>query len=304
MQMADCVAKNTPRKPAKRDISSSVNDICRICKCNLKIEFGPGRVSFENLFKASGRKESKGLVLSQACEIVGLPVQKSPFLSERICRPCGRKVRNVHENFIFLKSHLDSSRSESESFQNRSPVRQKRQLPTTVTPERQDRRQNRTICRVEQPVVEKTVVGEKEKRSKRELFADEGNSNATEAQVQRITVDEVSNLMNIDTIIPNEKESQVRVMIAYPNSRIVVKESFDKLTSSLIKNVALKNWSTVANVVFKHTDIREHLPKVLNREIGAEFRSLSSDSILGGSSPEELASFSNKILLHEVNVFY
>ena len=111
--------------------------------------------------------------------------------------------------------------------------------------------------------------------------------------------------MNIETIIPNKKESQVRVLISYPNSRVVVKESFDKLTSSLIKNIALKNWSTVANIVFnfKHTDIREHLPKVLNREVGAEFRSFSSDSILSilsRSSPDELAAFSNKILVQQL----
>lgn len=108
--------------------------------------------------------------------------------------------------------------------------------------------------------------------------------------------------MNIETIIANKKKSQVRVLISYLNSRTVVKESFDKLTSSLIKNIALKIWSTVANIVFKHTDIREHLPKVLNREVGAEFRSFTSNSILSGSSPDELAAFSNKILLHEVNV--
>ena len=63
------------------------------------------------------------------------------------------------------------------------------------------------------------------------LFVDEGNSDHdTDAQVQRVTDDEVHNLMNIETIIPNEKESQVRVLISYPNSRVVVKESFDKLS--------------------------------------------------------------------------
>ena len=66
----------------------------------------------------------------------------------------------------------------------------------------------------------------------------------------RITDDEVHNLMNIETVIPNDKESHVRVLISYPNSRIVVKESFDKLTSSLIKNPTLKNWSTCAIILF------------------------------------------------------
>ena len=61
---------------------------------------------FSNRLK---EKESKGLLLSRACEIVGLPVQKSPLLSERICRPCGRKIRNVYENFTFLKDNLSNS---------------------------------------------------------------------------------------------------------------------------------------------------------------------------------------------------
>ena len=91
-------------------------------------------------------------------------------------------------------------------------------------------------------------------------------------------------------------------MIIYPNSRIVLKESFDKHTSSLIKNVALANWKTVANIVFKHANIREHIPKCVEREVSVEFHSLSSDNILSWSTPEELAASSNKIFLHEVNV--
>ena len=69
-------------------------------------------------------------------------------------------------------------------------------------------------------------------------------------------------------------------MIIYPNSRIVLKESFDKHTSSLIKNVPLAHWKTVANIVFKHASIHEHIPKCVEREVSAEFRSPSSDSIL------------------------
>ena len=273
----------TPKKLVKR----SPNDACRICKCNLKIEYGAVRVSYENLFKPSERKESKGLLLSRACKIVGLPVKKSLLLSERICRPCGRKIRNVYENFTFLKDNL----SNSECVQSESPVRHKRELPSTVMPERQSRKSGTT--KVKEPLVEK-----ERNSSRKELFVNKEN----DAHVDRVTGDEIHNLMNIDTITPNEQVSQVRVMIIYPNSRIVLKESFDKHTSSLIKNVALANWKTVANIVFKHANIREHIPKYVEREVSAEFRSLSSDSILSGSTPEELAAFSNKIFLHEVNV--
>lgn len=70
-----------------------------------------GRVSFKNHLKASGRKENKSLILSQSCEIIGLPAQKS-LLSQRIWYPCGQKKRKVHENFTFFKDKLDNSESE------------------------------------------------------------------------------------------------------------------------------------------------------------------------------------------------
>ena len=69
-----------------------MNDLCRICKCHLKIEFGSGRVSFENLFKASGRKESKGLILSQAFEIIGLPVLRP---STKIAASFGKNMPSL-----------------------------------------------------------------------------------------------------------------------------------------------------------------------------------------------------------------
>ena len=208
---------NNCNKTPKKLVKHSPNDTCRMCKCNLKIEYGAARVSYENLFKPSERKESKGLLLLRACEI-GLPVQKLPLLSERICRPCGRKIRNVYENFTFLKDNLGNS----ECDQTESPVRHNRELPSTLTPERQSRMSGTT--KVKEPLVE-----------------NEGNYLLIHAHVDRLTGDEIHNLMNIDTITPNVQVSQVCVMIIYPNSRIVLKELFDKHTSSLIKNVTLAN---------------------------------------------------------------
>lgn len=78
-------------------------------------------------------------MLLKVCEIVGLLVGKSPLPSERMRRPCRRKIRKVHENFTFLKNKLDNS--ESKCTENRSPERQKRQHPAPVTPERQCHRQ-------------------------------------------------------------------------------------------------------------------------------------------------------------------
>ena len=167
-----------------------------------------------------------------------MPVQKSPLLSERICRPCGRKILNVCENFTFLKDNL----SNSECVQSESPVRYKRELPSTVTPERQRRKSGTT--KVKEPLVEK-----ERNSSTKKLFVNKEN----DAHVDQVMGYEIHNLMNFDTITPNEQVSQVRVMIIYPNSRIVLKESFHKHTSSLIKSVALANWKTVANIVFTLT---------------------------------------------------
>jgi len=62
----------TPRKLAKTTASKpkkdSANDECRFCKTNLKAESGR-KPSFENLFKPSGREDSKNLVLADACGI-------------------------------------------------------------------------------------------------------------------------------------------------------------------------------------------------------------------------------------------
>ena len=49
--------------------STSVNGFCRICKTNLKVEYGPA-VSTENFFKGSNQKECKGLVLANACNSI------------------------------------------------------------------------------------------------------------------------------------------------------------------------------------------------------------------------------------------
>ena len=93
--------------------------------------------------------------------------------------------------------------------------------------------------------------------------------------------------MNIVNIPNHEErnESSIRVHISYPNGEVVVKQSFDRKTSSIIRNVALKNWDKAANAVFNHEDIREHLPDGLRRKLSSEFQSLSSDSILTGTSP-------------------
>ena len=91
------LVKKTGRKPKE----ASANDECRFCKTNLKAGKRK-RPSFENLFKPSGREESKKVWVN-ACESIGFKLNQSESLSDRVCQPCGRKIRNASELYNFIK---------------------------------------------------------------------------------------------------------------------------------------------------------------------------------------------------------
>ena len=85
------------------------NDSCRICKSSFKVKFGniPGKQvysSSENLFRPSQRKDSLGIVLAEVCSRVGLVLLHDPATySDRVCNPCGRKIRSLGQLFEFVK---------------------------------------------------------------------------------------------------------------------------------------------------------------------------------------------------------
>ncbi len=74
------------------------------------------------------------------CSSIGFPLLKCQSLSERVCRGCGRKIRNAAEFYYFIKTAVTSSNATAFPAANcESTVEKistKRQLPTTVTPER------------------------------------------------------------------------------------------------------------------------------------------------------------------------
>ena len=66
-----------------------------------------------------------------------------------------------------------------------------------------------------------------------------------------------------------------------------------------------KKWKTVANLTFEHPNIREELPDPLRRTVIKEFQEYcnnATDSVLKKSRPDDLAAFSNKVLVHEADV--
>ena len=110
--------------------------------------------------------------------------------------------------------------------------------------------------------------------------------------------------MNIENLC-GKQTTQIKVLIANPNGRIDSYYSFDKGTKSIL-NACRKNWSTVANMIMKHSHVQQELEEPLRKAVAGEFKEYcqdTTDSILKKSSPEDLSAFSNTFLAHEVGTW-
>ena len=88
-------------------------------------------------FSSSSREESVGLILVLRLDWV-FPLTRDENLSERVCRSCGPKIRNAAElhSFIDQALHVWSTRVDEDLNCKDSEDRCKRQLSTTIMPER------------------------------------------------------------------------------------------------------------------------------------------------------------------------
>ena len=117
-----------PSKPAKS------NDFCRVCSAEFHIKYGipdskrEYRLSTENLFRPSQRKECFGVILGDECRSVGITVDESKTYSDRVCNPCARKIRNLGNLNQSIQSAFKLSES-SESKENRTPSSPRGVLP-------------------------------------------------------------------------------------------------------------------------------------------------------------------------------
>jgi len=117
----------TPKK-----VANKLYRCYRICKCSFAVKYGTrksGRISTENLFEGSNRDGSWGEVLAAMCELIGIRIIKSTGLSSRVYNPCARKIRNLFRPFTDIEN---VTKWDSEFSTSSSPVRSKRQLPTSV----------------------------------------------------------------------------------------------------------------------------------------------------------------------------
>ena len=107
--------RETPKKSASASRENPKEE-CRFCRTKLVIRYGRvAYISTENIFTISKRKpEFRGFenkTSSQLCAELGFNVAKSEKLSDRICKPCGRNLRNTYCFYKRLKSVEENDRA-------------------------------------------------------------------------------------------------------------------------------------------------------------------------------------------------
>jgi len=113
------------RETPKKSASASRENPTEECRTKLVIRYGRvAYISTENIFTISKRKEYsdkrefQGLeykTWSQLCAELGFNVAKSDKLSDRICKPCGRNLRNTYCFYKRLKSVEENDRANAEA---------------------------------------------------------------------------------------------------------------------------------------------------------------------------------------------
>ncbi len=89
--------------------------------------------STENVFKLSKRKDCDGSqTLAEMCSVyLGVELINSSELSDRVCKACGRRIRNASELLSVITRDINTLHAAKQD------TITKRQLPTTVSsPER------------------------------------------------------------------------------------------------------------------------------------------------------------------------
>ena len=126
-------------------------------------------------------------------------------------------------------------------------------------------------------------------------FADRGKND----EFLRAVHSNVLSKYNIDDL-DTSKGAAVKVVIAYPSGDVSVVNKIDEEGQSIIKNIALKNWATVANTCLRHELLAPELKDAFGRAVGKECKDclLEERKLPKG----QLAVFSNRTLCKEVEI--
>ena len=201
--------------------------------------------------------------------------------SDRVCNPCGRKIRNLGQLYKYVK---DATVTTS------TPVKNSKR--TLETPEKASPswRKSKSV-RVNSPASKRPLREVSPAKSRKSLsFSGENISSY--------------DLMERE----NEMLSRLNVIIyqtiVNQSGNVIVRIPRDSQTRTLVKNIASKKWREVSNAILKHEDIRPELNKGICKAISKEFDEyLKSECMLDARNPDELAGFSNKLFMEEVRIY-
>ena len=111
--------------------------------------------------------------------------------------------------------------------------------------------------------------------------------------------------LNMEDLL-ERSSTEAKVVIVNPGGHVETFSLFHDKTKSIIVNLCRKTLKTVANLTFEHPNIWEELPDPLRRTVSKEFQEYcnnATDSVLKKSRADDLATFLNKVLVHEVDVW-
>ena len=169
-------------------------------------------------------------------------------MSEQVCRPCGRKIRNAAQLYSFIEKAVSNTIVDEDLHQEAVEDRSKRQLSTAITPERSDVRTKRLESDGEQ-LKEKSPG----KVNSRKIFFAESStmsdSSDAESRIagikthytqtpEQVTLtlagQDADILLNYCSIkdITGKPSTQLKApaLILNPNGEVIVRKMFDNTT--------------------------------------------------------------------------
>ena len=152
------------------------------------------------------------------------------------------------------KKTAETERGVNEGECSDAPSRFKRQLPTTISPDRRPT----------------------SKAAKRSSGAKKSLAFSQEKEI----LTNVDAHLNVEGLLdkPTTHADQDKTIIVYPNGNVECRSSFSKESASIIINISKRNWKTVANTIFKHEEIKAELLGPITKAVDAEFTDYCKDS--------------------------
>ena len=221
--------------------------------------------------------------MSEICSQVGLDIVRDPQCSDRVCNPCGRKIRNLGQLFEFVKGGTTSQVQTAAKSLKRA----------LNTPEKASPSWRKSkLGRLGSPTGKSPLKEGNSSKSRKSLAFNDENE------------DEMLHKLNVDDL----PTTGLQVKIVYRNSsgRVIARIPRDDQTKALVRNIADKKWREVSNAVLKHENLGPELKKSLGKELSREFDQYlkpGSNSMLEATDPDELAGFSNKLFVEEVRIY-